>query len=116
MMPNPAAEILDIKIALNLTDEQVGRLNILSDSIKARGQALAQRAKQAIEKAGPNPDPGATFAAMRPLLQAIRDANASALKEAESILTADQWRQVPDRIKTPRQGFGRGRAGPPGGR
>ncbi|MCC7131219.1 MAG: carboxypeptidase regulatory-like domain-containing protein [Gemmatimonadales bacterium] len=108
MMPNPAAEIVAIRIALNLTEEQVKRLEAVSDSIKARSTALSERARREIEKAGPNPDPAAVFGAIRPLLEAVRANNAWAIKESESILTPDQWRQVPDRIRSPAQGPGGG--------
>lgn len=109
MAPNPALEVAGMKIALNLTDEQVAKLNALSDSTKARAKALAERARKEVAKAGPNPDPGVMFSAMRPIFQLMRDNSAWALRETQAALTPAQWAQVPDRIKTPQTQ----RRGPP---
>ena len=113
MMPNPAVEILNIRIALNLSDEQVTKLETLSDSLKARTLGLSDQATKEIQKAGANADPGAIFSAMRPLLDAVRTNNTWAVTEAKGILTEEQWRQVPDRIKTAPQGGQGQRRGPP---
>ncbi len=113
LMPDPAAEILAIRVALRLSDGQASRLQAVSDSLKARTKALADKAQKEVEKAGPNPDPASMFASMRPLLQSIRETGAAALKESEAILTPEQWQQVPDRIKTPLRGPRGGPGGPP---
>ena len=112
MLPNPAADIVAIRIALNLSDEQVTRLEATSDSLKRLTKAVADRAQKELAKAGPNPDQGAMFASMRPVFEAVRANSAWALKEVQGILTAEQWAQVPDRIKAPR-GQRRGPGGPP---
>ena len=57
-LPNPAAEVIAIRIALNLTDEQVTRLERTSDSLKLLTKGVADRAQKELAKAGPNPDPG----------------------------------------------------------
>jgi hypothetical protein len=111
-LPNPAAEVIAIRIALNLTDEQVSRLERTSDSLKHLTKAVADRAQKELAKAGPNPDPGSMFASMRPVFETVRANGAWALKEVQGILTAEQWQLVPDRIKTP-QGQRRGPGGPP---
>ena len=109
MAPNPANEVAGMKIALNLTDEQVTRLTAISDSTKGHAKALADRARAAMKKAGPNPDPGIMMSTMRPIFQTVRENSAWALKETQAILTPEQWQQVPDRIKSPQQQ----RRGPP---
>ena len=111
-LPNPAAEVIAIRIALNLTDEQVTRLERTSDSLKLLTKGVADRAQKELAKAGPNPDPGSMFASMRPVFESVRANSAWALKEVQTILTAEQWQQVPDRIKTP-PGQRRGPGGPP---
>ncbi len=111
-LPNPAVEVIAIRIALNLTDDQVKRLETTADSLKALTKAVADRAQKELAKAGPNPDPGSMFASMRPVLESVRANNAWALKAVQSILTAEQWNQVPDRIKAP-PGQRRGPGGPP---
>jgi hypothetical protein len=104
MMPNPPNQIIEIRIALRLTDEQVAKLQMVADSLTARSEELGAKAAKALEKAGPNPDQGVLFASIRPLFQAGRENHAWALKQAQEILTPEQWQQVPDRIKTVQQG------------
>jgi hypothetical protein len=43
---------------------------------------------------------------MRPRTEAIQKNSVEAIKEAQTILSAEQWAKVPERIKTPRSGFG----------
>ncbi len=100
-VPNPAAEVIAIRIALNLTDDQVKLLEATADSLKALTKAVADRAEREVAKAGPNPDPGSMLASMRPVLESVRANNAWALKAIQSILTTEQWNQVPTRIKAP---------------
>jgi hypothetical protein len=106
MMPNPARQIVEIRVALNLSDSQVTRLTQLGDSLAARTKELGARISAAIEKAGPNPDPGVMFGSIRPLFEAGRQNHGWALREAQSILTKEQWDQVPERIKTLGSGMG----------
>ena len=113
LMPDPAAEIIAIRIALSLSDQQVSRLELISDSLKATTKALAERAQRELGRAGPNPDPGALLSSMRPLLQSIREANGAALAAAQAVLSAEQWQQVPERIKSPRPLGGPGQRGRP---
>ncbi|MFN0177374.1 MAG: carboxypeptidase regulatory-like domain-containing protein [Gemmatimonadales bacterium] len=113
LMPDPGAEIIAIRVALRLSDDQVTRLQVISDTLKAATKALADRAQREIERAGPNPDPASLFGSMRPLLQSIRTVNADALKAAEAVLTPEQWGQVPERIRSPRPLGGPGQAGRP---
>jgi hypothetical protein len=106
MTPNPAAQIIEIKIALRLTDDQVAKLQTVADSLTALSKELGAKAAKALEKAGPNPDQGVLFASIRPLFQASRENHAWALKQAQGILTPEQWQQVPEKIKTPQPGGG----------
>ena len=38
------------------------------------------------------------FGSMQPVVESVRANSAWALKEVQGILTAEQWKQVPDRI------------------
>lgn len=60
-----------------------------------------------VQRAGDRPDPGILFARMRPRLQAGRDNIRKALERARAVLTPEQWKRLPDALKSP--GFG-GRA------
>ena len=87
-----AAEILEIRIALGLSDAQAARLETISDSTRRLADSLAARAGRAVSQAGANPDPGSLLRTIRPLLDAIRANTAWALKEAEAALTEAQTR------------------------
>ncbi len=113
VLPNPAKEVIAIRIALRLEDSQVTRLQAMADSFEQTSRAVADTLRRRIEKAGANPDPGRLMATIRPLLDATRARFASALEAIHRILTETQWAQVPERIRSPRIGPG-GPGGPPG--
>ncbi|MBK5188715.1 MAG: TonB-dependent receptor, partial [Gemmatimonadaceae bacterium] len=68
MLPNPAAQLLELRDSLALTDSQVVRLTALRDSAASAYAMAADSIRAAITKAGPNADPTRLFAAMRPQL------------------------------------------------
>ena len=109
MLPNPAAQILELKDSLALTDSQVVKLTALRDSTAAKYEGIADSIRAAVAKVGANADPARMFAAMRPQLTKGRAMSREVLEEAHAILTPEQWAKVPERIKTPgagRRGFG----------
>jgi hypothetical protein len=106
LLPNPAKEIIDIRIALRLTDDQVARLTAVSDSMTLSVKAVGDTARVMNERAGQSPDPLRLMMSLQPLLQRLRAAQRVALTASEGILTPEQWAQVPERIKTPPGGFG----------
>jgi hypothetical protein len=109
MLPNPAAQILELKDSLALTDLQVVKLTALRDSTAARYEGIADSIRAAVTKVGDNADPARMFAAMRPQLTKGRAMSQEVLKEAHAILTPEQWAKVPERIRNPgagRRGFG----------
>jgi hypothetical protein len=112
LIPNPAKEVLALRLGLNVTDSQAVRLQAVADSSDARNKRLADTVQAEIAKAGSSPDPARLFSTIRPYLEKGRAGLQEDLKAVEGILTPEQWRQVPDRIKTPPQGFG---GGGPGG-
>jgi len=101
VLPNPAAQLLELKDSLALTDSQVVRLTALRDSTAASYSAIADSIRDAVTKAGPNPDPARLFATMRPQLGKGRAISRDVLQQAQSILTPEQWAKVPERIKAP---------------
>jgi hypothetical protein len=117
VLPNPIAQILARKDSMALTDSQVVRLTTLRDTLDAKNKHVQDELKAVIDKAGANPDPGALFGSIRPKLDEGRTNTQKALAEAKTILTAEQWAGLPDRIKNAgqQQGFG-GRPGGGGGR
>jgi hypothetical protein len=107
ILPNPITQILARKDSIALTDSQVVRLTTLRDSLDAKNKRLSDAVRSDIEKAGANPDPGALFGALRPKLEEGRGNTQKAIAEAKTILTPEQWAQLPDRVKNAgQQGFG----------
>ena len=116
---NPVHAVIQMKDSLKLTDEQIAKLKPLSDSVAARNSALGAEAQKVIRDAGANPDMGALFGRIRPMLEKVQQDNAGAMREVEKILTSDQWAKVPERVKRGQFGFGQGqqqnpRRRPPG--
>jgi len=107
LVPNPAGQVLEIRLGLRLRDSQVAALTALADSFTASLTAIADSVQQQVERAGSNPDPGRLMGAIRPALQQGGAVHQAALAEVQRILTAEQWSQVPERIKAaPRLGAG----------
>ena len=113
MLPNPAAQLLELKDSLALTDSQVVKLTALRDSTAATYATIADSIRAAVTKAGPNADPARLFAAMRPQLTKGRAMSRQVLVQAHAILTPEQWAKVPEQIKAPGGARrGRGEGGP----
>jgi hypothetical protein len=111
VLPNPAAQLLELKDSLALTDSQVVKLTALRDSAAATYATIADSIRAAVAKAGPNADPARLFAATRPQLTKGRAKSREVLERAHAILTPEQWAKVPARVKSPggaRRGGGDG--------
>jgi len=107
VLPNPISVMLGLKDTLQLADSQVAALTALADSLDAKNGAVRDSLRADLQRAGDRPDPGILFARMRPRLQAGRDNIRKALDRARAVLTPEQWKRLPDALKSP--GFG-GRA------
>jgi hypothetical protein len=93
----------------------VARLEPVRDSLAARNQALAQSLRAQIQRLGSNPDPAVVFAqVIRPRLGQTRALLDQALREAQGILTPEQWAKVPADVKDPARRFPGGGGGPGG--
>jgi hypothetical protein len=108
-MPNPVAAILALKDSVQLSDDQVSRLQPIADSLDAEHQVLSDSIKAQIERAGDRPDPTVLFARLRPELAQRREQSRKALEQARAVLTPEQWARVPETIRAP--GGGRRRPG-----
>jgi len=104
---NPVNQILQLKDTLKLTAEQVVKLQVVADSLNVKNVALGQEVRKEIDGAGANPDMPALMARMRPQIEKLQQNQQTALKQAEAVLTKDQWARVPNRIRNGR-GFGPG--------
>lgn len=106
---NPVLQIIQMKDSLALTEEQVSKLTMVSDSLNRKNTELAAVVQKDVEAAGANPDMAALNARLRPQLEKVQANQQAALKEAQAILTPAQWEKLPPRIRN-------GRAGGPGAR
>jgi hypothetical protein len=108
---NPVLQILNLRDTLKLSADQLSKLQVVSDSLNAKNMEMAQAVLKDVESAGANPDMAALNARLRPVLEKVQANQQAALQQARAILNADQWRQLPPRI---RNGRGAGPGRPPG--
>jgi hypothetical protein len=87
--------------SLALTAEQTARLTVLRDSITARNDSLVAAATEQAARAGGGTDPAATFAAIRPTLDAARQGYLATLEAVRGVLTPEQWAKVPEELRNP---------------
>jgi hypothetical protein len=122
LLPNPPAQVLELRDTLRLTPGQVTLLEAARDSLASRTKAVAdslqaltdsvQGANQAQQRGNTTPDFRGLFVLLRPKLEEARQNVRQALEAVRAILTKDQWNRVPDRIRNPRTGPQRGPGGP----
>jgi len=110
ILPNPISVIVGLKDTLELADSQVTALKAIADSLDAKNAAVRDSLQADVRRGGDRPDPGILFARMRPRLQTGRENIRKALERARAALTPEQWKRLPEALKSP--GFG----GPGGGR
>jgi hypothetical protein len=96
--PNPAAAVLARRDTLQLTAAQVTRLEALRDSLAARADSLLESVATQLERAS---DPASVMTRIRPRLEQARTEYQGALREVQSVLTAEQWAKVPANVKNP---------------
>ena len=111
ILPNPISVMLGLKDTLQLADSQMAALTAIADSLDAKNGAVRDSLRADVQRAGDRPDPGVLFARMRPRLQAGRDNIRRALEQARAVLTPEQWKKLPDALKSPGLGGGARRRG-----
>ena len=99
-LPNPITGIIALRDSLHLTDEQVARLRVIADSLQVRNDSVSASIRAKIDNAGSNADPRVLLLGIRPKLLEARDASRHALAAAKGVLTADQWRALPDNLRS----------------
>ena len=117
MLTNPIPVLLSLKDTLKLTPEQVTQIEVISKTVdEALTKRRADLGKRFEGVAGDQQ--ARVFGEIQPQIQDARKQVTDALKAIEKLLSGDQWKQVPDRIKNPFQnqqipggGRGRGRGG-----
>ncbi|MEO7367424.1 MAG: Spy/CpxP family protein refolding chaperone, partial [Gemmatimonadaceae bacterium] len=121
-VPNVFSQILDLNdsLKLELTTEQKGKLGVLGDSLQAKADTIIGSLAQTLGGSdAKNADPLQLGLKMRGKIQEARTLAQKALKDAEAVLTPEQWAKIPKNVKEPFQrpqdGGAQGRFGPPGG-
>lgn len=122
MARNPVAVLLDHRADLGLTEDQVGRLESLSQRVAAENGPRWEQLRAAFGDEAPADMTAEERARLRERMRAldpvraeVRETNRAAMDEARSVLTADQLEKLPTIMRRgPRHGE-RG-AARPGGR
>jgi hypothetical protein len=113
--PNIYRQLLEARDSIGYDDRTAARLTALADSLQVTVDSLATKAREVVEKEGSNPDPAVLFGSrLRPFFEAGGRLRQETLRNAQTVLTKEQWERVPARIKNP-QGFGGPGGGGPGG-
>jgi hypothetical protein len=102
--------MLELRVGLRLSDEQEGKLKLVSDTLTTENLALARTLQGEMAKLGANPDGGRMLALIRPGLEQAQKNLQAALDAAKRILSEEQWNYLPERLKTPRGMLGGGGA------
>jgi hypothetical protein len=119
-VPNPFRRILELNdsLKLDLTADQKTKLQTMGDSLQVKADTLVGSLAQTLGgNEARNADPLQLGMRMRGRIQEGRALAQKAIKDAESVLTPEQWAKVPKEVKEPfqRPEGGQGRFGPPGG-
>jgi hypothetical protein len=115
MLANPLPVLLELKDTLNLSAEQVAQIEAVSNGLQEKLNARREELGRRFDNAQDGVQQGRIFQEIQPAVETTRKEVGEALKAVEKILTPDQWKQVPDRIRNPFQGQGPGRGGRGGG-
>ena len=112
---NPIAQIIQMRDTLQLTDAQVASLTTLSDTLVAQSLSLGSQIRAVVAKEGSG-NPQAIMSKIRPQIVEGRKNLTAAMTKAQTILTPEQWKKVPESVKNPPAFGGGGRGGRDGGR
>ena len=117
---NPFRRIVQVNdsLQLGLSGDQKARLGVLGDSLQTQIDPLIDELAGIISKQGRNADPMSMMAALGKQLSQGRAMMQQAAKEAQSVLTPEQWAKLPPDVKTGglRRGGSDGLRGPGEGR
>ena len=109
--PDPIAPILERGDSLALSESQIASLRAISETLFVKVDSIATLLQAKVDSAGESADLRTLFPALQPTLQGAREDYLTAIRSAESVLTANQWRQLPEWLRNP--AFGRRGPGGP---
>jgi hypothetical protein len=96
--PNPATAVLARREELQLTAQQVTRLEGIRDSLQARMDSTLDAVARQAERAS---TPAELMNQVRPRMEQARTEYQASIRVVESALTPEQWAKVPATIKNP---------------
>ena len=91
---NPVAQIIAMRETLQLTQNQVDQLTTISDSLAAKTKTIGDTIRAIVARSG-SADPRSMFSVLRPHILEGRQAMTDALAKAQTVLTKQQWDQIP---------------------
>jgi len=100
MLANPLLVLLDLKDILRFTQEQVGAIERASTALQEKLNARRETLGSRFDGVAPA-DQARVFQEIQPGIEEGRGEIRAALREAEAILTAEQWGQVPAAVRDP---------------
>ena len=103
-------------LKLGLNPSQVALLTVMADSLVRQVDTLGAKLLKKVKTIGNNADPPAMQIQLRPILVEAQDLGAKSNKEAQLILTKEQWAKLPERLRNPQAVFGPGPGAGGGGR
>lgn len=98
VLTNPVSVMIGLADTLKLTAEQVVKLQVVSDSLDKHNAELAKQAREVLG-ADNRGEPGGLMQTLAPLLERGRTNIGSAVREAQAILTQEQWQRVPANLR-----------------
>jgi len=115
LLVNPAELVLEQVDSLGLSHDQIDRLVALRDSLGAVNDSLAADLQQQVDGLA-GQDAQALLGVIRPRMQEAQQNVRRSLEAVKSVLTDEQWKLLPERLRRlgEQQGPGRGMR-PPGG-
>ena len=112
MLANPLPVLLELRDTLKFSPEQIAQIEAISNGLHERLNARREALGRRFDNAQDGAQQGRLFQEIQPDIEATRKEVGDALKAVEKILTSEQWKQVPDRIRNPfQQGMGGRRGG-----
>jgi hypothetical protein len=102
MLANPIPVLLELKDTLALTEDQVTRVQAVSDELQTRLSRRREELGRRFDNVEAQQQ-GRVFQEIQPEIERTRNEVTAALRQVERILTRQQWEQVPERIRSPFQ-------------
>jgi len=112
MLVNPLPVLLSLGETLKLTPDQVSSIQTVSRELDEKLAHRREELGKRFDNVQPGQQQGQVFQQIQPDIEAGRNEIRAALTQVEKLLTSEQWKQVPERIRNPFQNNG----GPGGGR